>query len=249
MENNMKAVILAAGKGTRLKTEGCDLPKVMREALGKPLLYHVLSGLTFIDKKDTIIVVGYQKEKVIEAFEGYSFCEQKEQLGTGHAVMSAKDALNGFKGAVLICCGDMPLVKEESYRALMEEHFKNGNDCTILAGTSDINLPYGRIVRKEDGSFKCIVEERDCTPEEKAIRELNVGVYVISCEKLLPALNKLKNSNSQSEYYLTDIPAIFLEEGLKVGLLSREMNEEIIGVNTVEQLVWVEEELRKRAAL
>ena len=246
MDQKIKAVVLAAGKGTRLRTEGCDLPKVMREALGKPLLSHVLGGLPFIAKEDTILVVGYQKEKVMEAFPGYCFCEQKEQLGTGHAVMSAKEALRDFDGAVLICCGDMPLVKEESYRDLLETHFTEGNDCTILAGISDINLPYGRIVRDEKGGFSRIVEERDCTPEEKAIRELNVGVYAIHAQKLLPALDQLKSDNAQKEYYLTDVPAILLREGQKVGLVSREMGEEIIGVNTVEQLHWVEEELRKR---
>lgn len=246
MNGKIKAIVLAAGKGTRLQTEGCDLPKVMRRALGEPLLYYVLKEIKFIDREDTVIVVGYQKEKVTEHFPQYTYAEQKEQLGTGHAVMSAGENLRDFSGAVLICYGDMPLIKEDTYRALVDAYFNNGDDCTILAGTSDENLPYGRIVRDENGSFLKVVEDRDCSEAEKSIKELNVGVYVIDAQKLLPALSELKNSNSQGEYYLTDIPAIFLEKGYKVGLLSREMNEEIIGVNTVEQLEQVEAELKKR---
>jgi UDP-N-acetylglucosamine diphosphorylase/glucosamine-1-phosphate N-acetyltransferase len=247
MNKKIKAVVLAAGKGTRLQTEGCDLPKVMREALGKPLLYHVLNEINFLGQDNIIIVVGYQKDKVINAFPSYHYVEQKEQLGTGHAVMSAREKISGFDGSVLICYGDMPLIREETYRALIDAHFANSDDCTILAGTSNEDLPYGRIVRDTFGNFQRVVEDRDCTQDEKKIKELNVGVYAIKAEKLLPALSELKNSNSQGEYYLTDIPAIFLEKGYKVGLLSREMNEEIIGVNTVEQLQQVEKELRKRA--
>ena len=120
---NIKAVVLAAGKGTRLQTEGVDLPKVMREALGKPLLHYVLEGLGFINKEDITIVVGYKKEKVTDYFSGYGFAIQAEQLGTGHAVMSAKEALDGYDGAVLVCCGDMPLITRETYEALVKTHF------------------------------------------------------------------------------------------------------------------------------
>ena len=112
MDRRIKAVVLAAGKGTRLQTEGCSLPKVMREANGKPLLHYVLGALSFIERRDIVLVVGYQKEKVTGYFSDYPVCEQKEQLGTGHAVMSARDALKGYSGAVLVCCGDMPLIQE-----------------------------------------------------------------------------------------------------------------------------------------
>lgn len=245
MDKKMMAVVLAAGKGTRLRTEGIDLPKVMRTALGKPLLHYVLEAISFVGKENTVIVVGYQKEKVIEAFEGYSFAEQKEQLGTGHAVMSAKKELSGFDGDVLVCYGDMPLLKRETYEALRDVHFTEGNDCTVLTGTTDEDLPYGRVVRGSDGNFKCVVEDRDCTPEQKLIKELNIGVYMFSVPKLLSALEKLGNNNAQGEYYLTDVPAILLEEGNKIGICKRELGAELIGVNTVEQLHMVEAELSK----
>lgn len=245
MDKKLKAIVLAAGKGTRLQTEGCDLPKVMRTALGKPLLHYVLSALDFIEPENTVVVVGFLKEKVMDAFEGYVFAEQKEQLGTGHAVLSAKEELVGFDGAVLVCCGDMPLIKKETYAALAETHFAEGNACTILTGTSAENLPYGRIVRNADGSFQRVVEDKDCTPAEKEIRELNSGVYVFDSKKLLPALAELGNNNVQKEYYLTDVPYILQEHGEKIGICCRDLGYEIIGVNTVQQLTQVEELLQK----
>lgn len=237
---NIKAVVLAAGKGTRLRTEGCDLPKVMRLAAGKPLLSYVLDGIDFIDKKDITIVVGYKKETVIAGFEGYDFAIQSEQLGTGHAVMSAKENLKDFDGAVLICCGDMPLIRKETYKALCDEFFATGADCAILTGTSSENLPYGRIVRDENGNFVKMVEDKDCTPEEKKITELNSGVYVFDCKKLVAALARLKNNNAQGEYYLTDVPGFLQSDGGKIALCKRDLGLEIIGVNTPEQLAQVE---------
>ena len=243
---NIKAVVLAAGKGTRLQTEGVDLPKVMREALGKPLLHYVLEGLGFINKEDITIVVGYKKEKVTDYFSGYGFAIQAEQLGTGHAVMSAKEALDGYDGAVLVCCGDMPLITRDTYEALVKTHFEEGNVCTMLTGTSAEKLPYGRVLRDENGAFLRIVEEKDCTPEQKKIDELNSGVYVFDAKKLLPALSQLKNNNSQGEYYLTDVPYVLQAQGDKIGICKRELGYEIIGVNTVEQLNQVENLLKNK---
>jgi UDP-N-acetylglucosamine diphosphorylase/glucosamine-1-phosphate N-acetyltransferase len=247
MEQSIKAVVLAAGKGTRLQTEGNDLPKVMRLACGRPLLSYVLDGLSFIPKDDVILVVGYKKEAVQERFNTYRFAVQREQLGTGHAVLAAEDALSGFDGAVLVCCGDMPLLTRETYRALVDTHFREQNDCTILSSESEEALPFGRIVRdSSSGAFLKIVEDRDCTPEEKAIRELNTGLYVFSAKKLLPALRQLRNNNAQGEYYLTDVPAILRAEGGEVGLCRLSLGSEIIGVNTLEQLHQVEDILRAR---
>lgn len=243
---NIKAVVLAAGKGTRLQTEGVDLPKVMREALGKPLLHYVLEGLGFINKEDITIVVGYKKEKVTDYFSGYGFAVQAEQLGTGHAVMSAKEALDGYDGAVLVCCGDMPLITRETYEALVKTHFEERNVCTMLTGTSAEKLPYGRVLRSENGGFLRIVEEKDCTPEQKKIDELNSGVYVFDAKKLLPTLSQLKNNNSQGEYYLTDVPYVLQAQGDKIGICKRNLGYEIIGVNTVEQLNQVENLLKNK---
>ena len=246
MDYKLKAVVLAAGKGTRLQTEGVMLPKVMRLANGKPLLEYVLKALAFIAEKNTILVVGYKKEDVLAHFSNYPFAVQDEQLGTGHAVLSAEEHLKGFDGSVLICCGDMPLLNQQTYKALADVHFKARNACTILTGTSDVALPYGRIVRDENGDFVQLVEEKDCTPEQLKIRELNSGVYIFEAAKLLPALSKLKNNNAQGEYYLTDVPVILRGEGEKIGICKRELGSQLIGVNTVEQLAHVEQLLRKR---
>ena len=244
MNHEIKAVILAAGKGTRLQTEGCDLPKVMRQALGRPLLGYVLDALDFIPQENIVIVVGYKKEKVMDYFTDYTYAEQKEQLGTGHAVMCAADSLAGDRGSVVICCGDMPLIRKETYAALVQKHFEEDNDCTILTGVTENNKNYGRIVRDADGRFLRMVEEKDCTEEEEQIREINSGVYVFKTEHLLPTLSGLGNNNAQGEYYLTDVPAILREQGAKIGICCRELGSEIIGVNTVEQLEMVEDILR-----
>lgn len=248
MDYPVKAVILAAGKGTRLKTENCDIPKVMREANGVPLLGYVLKALSFIEKENIIIVAGYKKEEIIRSFCGYTIAVQAEQLGTGHAVMSAEAQLRGFDGSVLVCCGDMPLLTQDTYGALVRLHFSDNNDCTMLTGTSDEYLPYGRIIRDSNGQFIKMIEEKDCTEAERAIKELNSGVYMFKAEKLLPALSKLKNNNAQGEYYLTDVPAILRREGASVGICMRDLGSEIIGVNTLEQLRQVEGLLRRRCS-
>ena len=236
----LKAVVLAAGKGTRLRTEGNDLPKVMRRALDKPLLQYVLDALDFIDKKDIIIVVGYKKEDVISAYGDYPYAVQHEQLGTGHAVMAAKDLLSGFDGAVLVCCGDMPLIRKETYEALFETFEKENSDCTVLSGVMDDPGSYGRIIRDENGGFLKITEAKDCTEEELKVNEVNSGLYIFSAEKLLASLNKLSNDNAQAEYYLTDVPEIILSSGGSVSICRRDLGDELIGVNTVEQLRQVE---------
>ena len=238
-----KAIVLAAGKGTRLQTEGITLPKVMREANGKPLLHYVLENLSFLDKKDIVLVVGYHREDVLAVYGGYPHAVQEPQLGTGHAVAVAKDHFADYDGPVLICYGDMPLLRRGTYENLIRAHQEAGNACTLLTGTCGWDLPYGRILRNADGSFLGVVEDRDCTPEQKAIRELNVGVYVFDSKKLFAALSQLKNNNAQKEYYLTDVPAILRTQGDKVGACCACEGAELIGVNTVEQLRMVEEAL------
>ena len=244
-EKNIKAVILAAGKGTRLQTEGNTLPKVMRLAAGKPLLAHVLNALNFLSPHDCVIVVGYQKNSVIDAFPEYIFAEQEEQLGTGHAVMAAFSKLEDYNGALLVCCGDMPLIKRDTYLALIEAHNISNNICTILSGTSDLNLPYGRILRDDNGEFCGMVEDKDATDEQKNIKELNSGVYVFEASKLRSVLSELKSDNSQGEYYLTDAPLLLKKQGHKIGICYRNLGYEIIGVNTPEQLRQTEELLLK----
>lgn len=241
-----KAVVLAAGKGTRLHSEAGGLPKVMRQAAGKPLIRWVLGNLDFIPAGDTVLVVGFMKERVMEACPGYVFAEQKEQKGTGHAVLCAADALAGYDGPVLVCCGDMPLMKKSSYLSLLEEHRKSGNDCTVLSGSAAQPLPYGRIVRNADGSFCRIVEEKDCTAGEKAITELNAGVYVFETDRLWPALDEIGCENAQGEYYLTDVPRIILENGGIVGISKSCGSGEMLGVNTPQELELAEKLLKEK---
>lgn len=242
----LKAIVLAAGKGTRMRTDGSDAPKVMRLARGEPLLHYVLQALSFIAPQDTVIVVGYQKEKVMEHFPAYCFAEQTEQLGTGHAVRAAFDALRDFDGDVLICCGDMPLIRKRTYEALVDSHRESGCLCTMLTGTSDLDLPYGRIERDGEGNFLRIVEQKDCSAEQLSIRELNAGVYVFDAKALWSALTRLKNDNASGEYYLTDVPDLLRQDGAALGVCTLELGNEIIGVNTPEQLAEVEDALLNR---
>lgn len=245
MTEPIKAIVLAAGKGTRLQTEGVDLPKVLRVAAGRPLLGYVLEELGFLEAQDILLVVGYEADKVTAAFPGYAKVYQSPQLGTGHAVQCAEGALKGFEGHILICYGDMPLLPRSAYEKLIEEHIAQGNACTLMAGVADQPLPYGRIIRSAGGGFQRIVEDKDCTPEEKAVKELNVGVYVFESKQLWRALTTLRPNNVQGEYYLTDAPVWLQKQGEKVGVCAACTAEEMLGVNTAEQLQQVEDYIEK----
>ena len=244
--SKVKAVVLAAGKGTRLQSEKYQLPKVLREADGQPLLHYVLEALNFLPPADTVLVVGYMANQVEARFPDYPAALQDPQNGTGHAVRCARKYLDGFDGTVLVCCGDMPLLEKETYQSLLAEHEKNGCPCTFLTGYSDLDLPYGRILRDENGDFLRVVEDKDCTPEQKNIRELNAGVYAFDCKELLRCLELLKNDNAQGEYYLTDVPELIRKAGGRIGLCCVELGAQIIGVNTPDQLQTVEDYLRRR---
>ena len=247
MENKpLKAAILAAGAGKRMRADGSALPKVMREAYGVPLLGYVLRALDFIPPADTLLIVGYQWETVCAAFPDYPFALQAEQLGTGHAARIAMEALPEFEGDLLICCGDMPLMRRETYWALAETHRESGNACTLLSGTTPFSLPnYGRVLRNAEGVFDRIIEARDASERELAIPELNAGVYLFDARALRGALGSLRRNNAQAEYYLTDAPALIQAQGGKVGVCRRELGSELLGVNTPEQLLAVERALEK----
>ena len=245
----LKAIVLAAGKGTRLHSEDSGLPKVLHSACGRPLLHYVLDSLSFLPREDIALVVGYRAQDVMrQAGEGYTYCLQSEQLGTGHAANAAAQALHGYEGPVLVCYGDMPLFKRETYRQLFEVQRRDGNDCTVLTGVTELPLAYGRVIRNAQGNFQRVVEERDCTPEQKKIRELNVGVYVFDAPLLFKTLGLLRNDNRQREYYLTDVPGLLLAQGHKVGICTTRDGSEILGVNTTEDLALAERYLAQRGA-
>ncbi len=239
----MKSIVLAAGKGKRLQSEKFNSPKVLREAKGRALLSYVLDNISFISQEDTVIVVGYKREMVIEKTKGaYKFATQEEQLGTGHAVASAREFFEGYDGSVLVLYGDMPMIKQETYASMVKQHEANGADCTILTAITESPLAYGRIIR-ENNKIVNIVEQKDCTPEQAAIRELNVGVYVFDSKALFENLSKLKNDNAQGEYYLTDVPKLLIEAGKKVEAYTIGDTCEIYGVNTMEDLEFCEQHL------
>lgn len=228
-----RAIVLAAGKGTRLQSDRFDAPKVLREAAGRPLLGWVLERIGFLAPADITIVIGYKGEQVqAAAGPDYTYAWQREQLGTGHAVQMAMPAIADYEGPVLICYGDMPLISAETYRGLFERHLAENNACTMLAYISDQDLHYGRILRGADGAFQAVVEDRDCTPEQKRITELNAGVYVFDAALLKAGLKQLRNNNAQSEYYLTDVPAWIREQGGRIGIYPTAGAYEGIGVNT-----------------
>lgn len=245
---NLKALVLAAGKGTRLQTEGIDLPKVMRLADGKPLLHYVLSSLSFLPPEDIILVVGWKKEAVLAAFPQYPHAVQEQLNGTGGAVQYAAPLLEGFEGHLIVCCGDTPLMSQKTFQALAKTHLEEGNACTMLSARLPEGGSYGRVLREADGSFQRIVEARDCTPEQAAVTEVNTGTYVFHVPALLSVLSELNQDNAQGELYLTDVPALLKARGLRVGLCDTCSPDEMLGVNTVEQLQQVEDLLRREAS-
>ena len=174
----IKVVVLAGGKGTRLQSEQSQLPKALRMAYGKPLLGWVLDALPFARREDVVLVVGFMKEAVMEAFPECAHAVQEPQLGTGHAVMCAREALEGFDGTVLVCYGDMPLMRQESYQALLDAHISSGAACTILAGTSERDLAFGRIVRDAEG--KVLAPEGNYTITIENATEVGTATVIVS---------------------------------------------------------------------
>mgnify|MGYP004698337079 CR=1 FL=1 len=244
----IKALVLAAGKGTRLQTEGIDLPKVLRQADGKPLLHYVLNSLSFLPPEDVILVVGWRKEAVLAAFPQYPHAVQEELNGTGGAVQFAAPLLKDCPGHLIVCCGDAPLMKQETFQALVRTHLEQGNECTMLSARLPEGGSYGRVLREADGTFQRIVEARDCTPEQAAVTEVNTGTYVFHIPALLSVLDQLSKDNAQGELYLTDVPALLKARGQRVGLCDTCSPNEMLGVNTVEQLAQVETLLRREKA-
>lgn len=243
----IRAIVPAAGKGSRLQQISGDLPKAMFTVENRPMLEYVLENISFIDQKDIYIVVGYGKEKILEHFGNcYHYVEQKQQLGTGHAVMECAEAFENFDGSVLISFGDMPLFRKEEMEAMCRQHAEHGADCTLMTAQNDSLKLWARVIRDENGCFSRIVEGKDCTPEEAAIKELFSGVLVFNSKSLFKILPLVGCANVQKEYYVTEVPELMVRHGMKVETYFTKDGDDLRGINTPEDLEVCERILAKR---
>jgi bifunctional UDP-N-acetylglucosamine pyrophosphorylase / glucosamine-1-phosphate N-acetyltransferase len=241
------ALILAAGKGTRMKSQSA---KVLHKLCGRPLLAHVLSRLSDLHIDRTFVVVGHEAQAVREAFQDYGieFVEQQEQQGTGHAVMTAKPKLSSLSGSLLVLYGDTPLITAETLGRLLETREATGAAQVLLTAEYAKPFGYGRIIRNSQGEAIDIIEEKDATPDQKMIREVNVGLNCFDVQELLTGLGGLSPENKAGEYYLTDMVRLLHQAGKRVIALSTPHPEETYGINTREELAQMETRLRAAIA-
>ena len=244
----IKSVILAAGKGTRMKSK---TPKVLHQIFDKTLVGYVIDTVNntgLID--ESFVIVGHQAERVEEYIKSnYTNAKtvlQSPQLGTGHAVSMVCPYLEDFKGEVVILCGDTPLITSETLKKFIEYHKSVNSDITVMSAVFENPTNYGRIIRNSDNSLNSIVEEKDATEEQKKIKEVNAGIYCLNWEKIKPAFSELKTNNAQGEYYLTDIIEWGNKNGLRVNANPLENNEEIFGINSKLHLAQASKIMNKR---
>ena len=229
---DIKTVILAAGKGTRMKS---NTPKVLHKIMDKTLLGYVLDNVKNISQEAFVIVGHYAQEVekfVEENYKNTKTVLQSPQLGTGDAVSKVCPFLKDFKGLVLILCGDTPLIKEDTLKEFIDYHKSQNSDLTVMSAIFDNPTNYGRIIRENDGTIKCIVEEKDASPEQKSVKEINAGIYCLDWSKISPAFSQLTSNNAQGEYYLTDIIEWGKKSKLSVNAFTLKNNEEIFGINS-----------------
>jgi UDP-N-acetylglucosamine diphosphorylase/glucosamine-1-phosphate N-acetyltransferase len=233
--DDLRTIILAAGKGTRMSS---DLAKVLHPLRGKPMLSYVVNVAREICSGEILVVVGHQAEDVKTRFSDQDliFIDQKQLLGTGHAVLQARERLANYSGTVLILCGDVPLLRASTVKSLLDCHRAAAATVTVLTTILPDPTGYGRIVKGPGGDIVQIVEERDATEEVKNIKEINTGIYCIENPFLFEALMKINNNNAQKEYYLTDIVAVACNNKLKVGTLIADDAREVMGINTQDEL-------------
>jgi bifunctional UDP-N-acetylglucosamine pyrophosphorylase / glucosamine-1-phosphate N-acetyltransferase len=235
------AIIMAAGKGTRMKS---DLPKVMHEACGRPMVRWVVDAAQSAGVSGITLVIGHGADIVRAAFEGDAeirFAMQMPQLGTGHAVDQARPHFMPMRADddVFVLCGDGPLVRPATLRTLIETHRRTGASATLATSVIDDPIGYGRIERDERGDFRRIVEQKDATPAQLAIREVNPSYYCFRVGDLFAALSRVDNKNASGEYYLTDVFELLLKDGKRVAVVDAVPAEDVLSVNTPEQLAEV----------
>jgi UDP-N-acetylglucosamine diphosphorylase/glucosamine-1-phosphate N-acetyltransferase len=238
MKNDKKllsTIILAAGKGTRMKS---DLAKVLHPLLGEPMLAYSVNIAKAVRSDKIVVIVGHQAEDVKETFKekGLIFVDQRELLGTGHAVLQAAEIFQHYKGTVLILCGDVPLLSISTVQALVDYHILQGSMITVLTTVLDNPFGYGRVIKNGLGGVLRIVEEKDAGEDGKNIREINTGIYCVQSPFLFDAVAALGNENAQNEYYLTDIVEIANHRSFKIKSFVASNSIEVMGINTVEDL-------------
>lgn len=244
MKQELVAVILAAGKGTRMKSA---LPKVLHTVGGKPMLSHVLAAAKGAGVERSLAVIGFGGDEV-QATLGpvVEYVVQAEQLGTGHALMQTQPLLEGFRGRLLLLCGDTPLLQTSTLKELIGFHQGRGAAATVLTAIPANADGYGRILRGPDGRVEGIVEQKDASPDQRAIREINTGIYCFDAEPLFGALAGLSRNNAQGEYYLTDVLSILARQGKNVEAMPVADFQETLGINSRLQLAEAETILRRR---
>ena len=248
----LDVLILAAGLGTRMRS---NLAKVLHELDGRPLINHVCRTATALAPRKVYVVIGHQGEEVrrdvLEELdeEHAAFVWQSEQLGTGHAVNSARQFLENEDSTLLVLSGDVPMIRAETLAALIQQHHTHrgrGASCTLLTVKLDDPTGYGRVIRDEEGLFEKIVEQKDASDEEKKIKEINAGIYCFNTRKLFAALSQVQNDNAQGEYYLTDVPALLRDAGEDVSLYQHTDAREVSGINNRAELADLERSLSRR---
>ncbi|MCZ2133124.1 MAG: NTP transferase domain-containing protein [Bacteroidetes bacterium] len=250
---DLTIIILAAGKGKRMNNP--DLPKVMVKLDGEPLIGHVLRQALQLEPRQIIVVTGHCKEQVIsyvssEFGNSAEFVEQKEQLGTGHAALQTESVLKSYSGDALILSGDVPLLQASTMSDFVTRHrrYRPIVMASVLTMTIDNPAGYGRILRSPDGEFLRIVESKDAMPDESAVCEVNSGVYIVNAHLLFAALRKIDNNNAQKEFYLTDIIGILRNKKFICNAIPARDADELLGVNTPDDLACAERVYREKFA-
>jgi len=234
MNNQLHIGILAAGKGSRMES---PLPKVLHELNGKSLINYVLETASELNPNSITLVVGFQKDRVKNHIknENVRYVSQDKQLGTGHAVLQMENQLISEIGHLLILYGDVPNIKSSTLSPIIDEHIKEDRNATVITATLDDPTGYGRIIRNQNGDLLKIVEEKDCTTDEKKIKEWNPGIYIFKIPQLFSELKRIKSNNAANEYYLTDVIELIKENS---PVQAKKINDpsEVIGINTTTQL-------------
>ena len=242
---SLAIIILAAGKGTRMKS---DKAKVLHDVFFEPMVHHVIRAVQPLAADRSIVMVGHQKDTVEEALSGFDLVcvEQKEQNGTGHAVLCAEESLRDFSGTVLILCGDSPLLMTEHLAEMLDVHGAGDSVLTIMTTVLENPANYGRIISDESGNVAGIVEEKDASDRQRSIKEINAGIYCVEEKFLFSALKQVTTDNSQQEMYLTDIVAIAVQRGFSVQKYEHPVPDHVLGVNSRVELAKAHRELQAR---